>query len=63
MDFEEKKRKEKGYIIKLKEILNLENLFIFNKNIISQEKNNLVLQQKQQNKKLKLIDYNNLDFK
>jgi hypothetical protein len=30
--------------MKLREILNLENLFIFNRNIISQEKNNLVLQ-------------------
>jgi hypothetical protein len=29
--------------MKPKEILNLENLFIFNRNIISQEKNNLVL--------------------
>jgi hypothetical protein len=43
VDLEEKKQKEKGYITKLKEILNLENLLIFNKNIVSQEKNNLVL--------------------
>jgi hypothetical protein len=42
VDLEEKKQKEKGYIMKLKEILNLENLFIFNKSIVSQEKNNLV---------------------
>jgi hypothetical protein len=42
VDLEEKKQKEKEYITKLKEILNLENLFIFNRNIVSQEKNNLV---------------------
>jgi hypothetical protein len=29
--------------MKLREILNLKNPFIFNKNIISQEKNNLAL--------------------
>jgi hypothetical protein len=58
-----KKQKEKGYIMKLKEILNLKNLLIFNKGIVSQKKNNLVLQQKQQNKKLKLVNYNNPDFK
>jgi hypothetical protein len=49
--------------MKPREILNLENPLIFNRNIILQKKNNLVLQQKQQNKKLKLINYNNLDFK
>jgi hypothetical protein len=49
--------------MKLKEILNLKNLLIFNKGIVSQKKNNLVLQQKQQNKKLKLVNYNNPDFK
>jgi hypothetical protein len=30
---------------------------------MSQEKNNLVLRQKQQSKKLKLVNYNNPDFK
>jgi hypothetical protein len=62
-DLKKKKQKEKGYITKLRKILNPENLFIFNRGIISQEKNNLVLQQKQQSKKLKLVNYNNLDFK
>jgi hypothetical protein len=33
--------------MKPKEILNLENPLIFNRNIVSQEKNNLVLRQKQ----------------
>jgi hypothetical protein len=32
--------------MKPKKILNLENFLIFNKNIMSQEKNNLVLRQK-----------------
>jgi hypothetical protein len=45
-DLEKKKQKEKGYTTKPREILNLENPFIFNRNIISQEKNNLVLRQK-----------------
>jgi hypothetical protein len=34
-DLEEKKQKEKRYITKPKEILNLENPLIFNKNIVS----------------------------
>jgi hypothetical protein len=46
VDLEKKKQKKKRYITKLKEILNLENPFIFNRDIISQEKNNLVFRQK-----------------
>jgi hypothetical protein len=44
-------------------MLNPENPLIFNRGIVSQEKDNLVLRQKQQGKKLKLVDYNNPDFK
>jgi hypothetical protein len=42
VDLEKKKQKKKGYTIKLREILNPENFLIFNRNIVSQEKDNLV---------------------
>jgi hypothetical protein len=41
-----KKTKKKEYTTKPKEILNLENPFIFNRGIVLQEKDNLVLRRK-----------------
>jgi hypothetical protein len=43
VDLKKKKQKEKGYITKLREILNPENPFIFNKSIILQKEDNLIL--------------------
>jgi hypothetical protein len=60
---EEKELKQAKYITKPKEKLIVVNLLLFNSYILSFQENQITLCQKDQNKKLRLVNSEILDFK